>query len=151
MVRINQGFTLVELIAVLVIAGVLAFVAIPRMVGTSTFEQRGFSDTVVTALHYAQKTAIAQHTSVTVCISPTTISAAYTTGCTAMFVSNADNTALSFTTPSGTTITTTPATSSFIFAASGSPSIATNLTIQLSGETARTIIIEAGTGYARRV
>jgi MSHA pilin protein MshC len=54
------GFTMVELIAVLVIMGILAVVAAPRFFDRGTFDSRGFYDQVISSLRYAQKEAIAQ-------------------------------------------------------------------------------------------
>lgn len=53
------GFTLTELIATIVIAGILAAVALPRWRGETGFEERQFRDETVAALRLAQKSAIA--------------------------------------------------------------------------------------------
>lgn len=44
----------------LVLAGILAATALPRMVQFSSFDQLGFTDQVSSALRFGQKTAIAQ-------------------------------------------------------------------------------------------
>ncbi len=56
--RPAAGFTLVELVTVIVILGVLAVVVLPRMTGASAFRGLAFHDEVVAALRYAQKTAV---------------------------------------------------------------------------------------------
>lgn len=61
-----RGFTLVELIIVIVLLGVLAVVAAPRIFNNTDFYARGFHDETMALLRYAQKTAIAQRR--TVCI-----------------------------------------------------------------------------------
>lgn len=64
--RNQAGFTLVELITIIVILGVLAVVAIPRFTDNATFQSRAAADQAKAVLRYAQKTAIASHSPVTV-------------------------------------------------------------------------------------
>lgn len=68
-----RGFTLVELIMVLVLLGVLAVYAVPRVLNTGDFFARGFHDQSLAYLRYAQKTAIAQRRTVCVAFSPNSI------------------------------------------------------------------------------
>ena len=58
---IQRGFTLVELITIMVIIGILAAVAAPRFFDRNGFDSRGFYDQTISTLRYAQKVAIAQH------------------------------------------------------------------------------------------
>ena len=55
-----RGFTLAELIVVILLIGILSAVAIPRLTNTDAFAERGFTDQVRSALQFARKTAIAQ-------------------------------------------------------------------------------------------
>jgi MSHA pilin protein MshC len=54
-----NGFTLVELITTLVLLGILAVFALPRMAGLNFFQDRAYFDEVVAAVRYAQKRAVA--------------------------------------------------------------------------------------------
>lgn len=61
------GFTIIELVVVMIIVGIMAFVAIPRM-GDATFKEAGFHDAVLTTVAHARHSAIAsrRYTCVTV-------------------------------------------------------------------------------------
>jgi MSHA pilin protein MshC len=61
-----KGFTLIELVMVMVMLGVLAVFAAPRMFNRNDFEARGFHDQTLGVLRFAQKTAIAQRRAVCV-------------------------------------------------------------------------------------
>jgi MSHA pilin protein MshC len=69
-----RGFTLVELVMVIVLLGVLSVYAVPRMINTGDFFARGFHDQSMAYLRYAQKTAIAQRRTVCVTLSANAIS-----------------------------------------------------------------------------
>src|SRR5450759_599864 len=149
-VGVNQrGFTLVELIMVMVIVGILAIVAAPRFFDANVFKSRGCADQVQASLRYAQKAAIAQHRNVCVAMtaSDITLKIASVSGAGSACDKNlvlpgqATN---KISTPS-TAITLSPATASFIFDALGKPNVAQN-TITISGAT-NNIVVEAETGY----
>jgi prepilin-type N-terminal cleavage/methylation domain-containing protein len=52
-----RGFTLVELVAVLLLASALAAVVLPRMQGALSFQDTAWRDQVLAALRHAQSTA----------------------------------------------------------------------------------------------
>jgi MSHA pilin protein MshC len=52
------GFTLVELVTIMIMVGILAAVAMPRMFDR-TFDERGFHDATQTALQHARHVAVA--------------------------------------------------------------------------------------------
>lgn len=68
-----RGFTLVELVLVLLIAGVLAAVAAPRMIDRGAFQARGAAAEVRTALRYAQKLAMSKNREVCIGLTATTL------------------------------------------------------------------------------
>lgn len=58
--RAAQGFTMVELILVMVLIGVLAAIGVPRLVGDNSVAAAAFGEEVAGALRTAQKTAVAR-------------------------------------------------------------------------------------------
>ena len=62
----HDGFTLIELIMVIVLVGVLALFVAPRKFNSGAFAAQGFHDETLAFLRYAQKTAVAQRR--TVCV-----------------------------------------------------------------------------------
>lgn len=62
--RRQAGFTMVELITVMVLLGVLAAVALPRLMGQNTTGAAVFGEQVVSALRLAQKSAVAKRRTV---------------------------------------------------------------------------------------
>lgn len=55
----TKGFTLIELIATLVLLSILGVVAFGRLGGIDVFEAQGFYRDTLTAVRYAQKLAVA--------------------------------------------------------------------------------------------
>jgi MSHA pilin protein MshC len=56
----HRGFTLIELISVIAIAGILAMMAMARFAGPSSFAVQGAADQIASALRQAQGMARAQ-------------------------------------------------------------------------------------------
>ena len=140
-IKKQRGFTLVELITIMVIVGILSVAVLPRFFDANTFQSRGFNDQIISSLRYAQKVAIAQHRFVCVTIAANTISLAQgaTNACGTPLpnLSGAGN--YSVAAPTGVTV----GAATFNFNALGRPSAAQSITV--SGNAA--ITVEAETGY----
>lgn len=76
-----RGFTIVEMVVVMVIAGLLAAVAIPRFFQQDSFDARSFADQNVSMLRYAQKLAIAQNRPVFVLLDGSRIALCFSVAC----------------------------------------------------------------------
>jgi MSHA pilin protein MshC len=75
--RSQAGFTLAELVIVMMVIGILAVVAVPRMFDMDQFSARGTRDYVGAALRYAQKSAIAMRRNVCVSVGATQLTITY--------------------------------------------------------------------------
>jgi MSHA pilin protein MshC len=140
---VQTGFTLVELITIIIILGIISVVAVPRFLERGAFDNRAFSDQMRATLRSAQKLAIAQHRNV--CAGVTTAAPASLT----IRVSKASDCdtllAERTVTASGNATLVAPAGDTTItFDRLGSPGAASAV-VQAAGEPQ--IVIEAETGY----
>ena len=55
-----SGFTLVELVIVLVLLGIISVVALPKFFDAGSIREKGYCNEVVSALRYGQKLAMAE-------------------------------------------------------------------------------------------
>jgi MSHA pilin protein MshC len=161
----DAGFTLVELTLVLILAGILSAVAIPRFFDRNTFDTRAFGDEAQATVRYAQKVAVAQNRAVFVNFNDGRLALCFDTACTNPVVSPAPRQAVAVCANNATwmcaalpaDVAITPANQRFYFNALGRPfniadadpaSTFALLTISLTGGgTTRTITIEPETGY----
>lgn len=159
--RRSGGFTLIELVMVIVLLGVLAAYVAPSFTGTA-LNDRGLHDETLAYLRYAQKTAVAQRRTVCVAFTNTTLtlsiaSAAGATDCSSAgtLTGPKGDSPPVVTAKSGVTYSGTPV--SFNFDGLGQPRSATTgavITAQASlpafavnGLAGKSITVEVGTGY----
>jgi MSHA pilin protein MshC len=142
-----SGYSVVELVVTIGIVGLLAAIAVPRFMGASGFQSRGFYDSAKSVVRFAQKTAIAWRKDVFVCVTATDVSAGTAAGCATPIVNPVTGNALSATAPSGVSLT--PAAFSFDSAGRPNPNAAVTITLTstIAGDPARQIVVERETGY----
>ena len=141
--RASRGFTLVELVTVMLIVGILAAVAVPQFYNRADYDGRAFYEQVLSTLRYAQKAAVAQRKYVCVTF-PASNSISLTNGATSACGSTLAS-------PTGTAYPLTNTHASF----SGSPSAfyfdalgraSASSTISITGYST-SITVESETGY----
>lgn len=158
--RPQRGFTLIELVMVLVLVGVLAVFAAPRLLATNDINARGFHDETLAYLRYAHKSAIAQRR--TVCVTFTANSLVLTVAaatpaatCAVNLVGPKGESPATITAKGGVEYSGTPGSFNFNGlgqpidnAGTGTVLVAAALpAIQVTGAS-NSITVEAGTGYA---
>jgi MSHA pilin protein MshC len=77
------GYTLVELIAVIIVVGILGAVGVGRFLGRSSFDSVAYVDQTAALLRYAQKVAVAQNRNVHVRLNASGIALCYQPTCAA--------------------------------------------------------------------
>jgi MSHA pilin protein MshC len=145
-----RGFTLVELVVMIMLTGILSAFAAARLLDRRAIDARGFADQLTSALQFAQKAAVAQRRPMYVSVDTVTrrvqvcLDGACTQPLTAPAGGNLDISAT-------TNVTFNSSASLFSFDALGRPSFAaTQSMTAVGGDATYTITIEADTGYVHR-
>ena len=140
---------MVELILVIVIAGILATVAVPRLVGRNSFDTRGFADQLAATVRFAQKLAVAQRRDVFVQLTASDATLCYiaTTPCPAASQAPGPGGEKPYTVSAPSGVAISPA-ATVDFDAGGRPvNIAAQLDIQVNGSGTHHVYVEQETGY----
>lgn len=149
--RPAPGFTLAELVMVIVILAILAALMGPRMMATQGFASRGFYDESFAVVRYAQKTAIAWRRPVVVCIAADGVAAISNSDCSApaYLVHPANGGVLRSVAPSGVTLSPV---GSFSFDGLGRPSAPATIVVTstIADDPARQIVVASETGYVSK-
>lgn len=141
-----RGFTLIELIMVMVITATLAVVALPKFSAVNGWQVRAFADDVQSQTQSARRMALAQRRPIVATITPTGVSFAYVAGG-SIATMNCPATASPCIGESATRSVTFNASNSG--GSSTSTGSALTLTFTQDGSTTRVLQIEPETGLIR--
>ncbi len=140
--RQNYGFTLVELVTVIMILGILAVVGSSKFFNHSTFKDAQYHQDILSAFRFAQKIAIASQCDVRITVTANSYALTYSGACSGNVKHPADQGNFS---ESGISTLITTTASSFTYNAGGNISPVTGGTVNVG---AFSINIESVTGFA---
>jgi MSHA pilin protein MshC len=156
--RRQSGFTLTELVVVIIVTAILAVVVGARFLSRSAFEARGYFDQSQALVRYAQKAAIAQRRTVLISVSGGVLSACFDDNsdgdCSdpgeAPVQSPGSGSALSIAPPAGVSFGLAPSAFRFDGLGRPSPDGQYTLSVSVSGEGVRNFTVERETGYVHQ-
>ena len=138
----QKGFTLVELITVIVILGILVTVGSSKFFSNSPFEETRDHQEVLSALRFAQKIAIASQCPVTVSLTANSFSLNYSDSCSGA-VKRPDYQS-NYIQPDDFSSVIASSSPSFIYDSSGDITPSSGGTVNVGS---RAIVLEAVTGF----
>lgn len=152
----HRGFTIVELITVIVILGIVSAIALPRLTDRSAFQARGFEEEMLSALRYARALAVASGCDVQVSIAGNAYTLNQQLNCDAggftLAVIDPATQSPTYTGAAPAGITLNPVPLAFVFDTLGqaiSAGAPTDVTLTIGGDANRTITVFGSTGFAQ--
>jgi len=139
----SKGFTLVEIVTVIVILGVLAVVGASKFASNSTFVESQYHQEMISAFRYAQKIAIASQCDVSIALTASSYNLNYSGTCSGNVKHPAGQKPFS---ESGMNSVITTTANTFVYDAEGNITPSAGGTINVGS--VFTITIESVTGFA---
>lgn len=148
-----RGFTMVELVMVMVLIGVLAAIGVPTLVGDNSFAAATFGDEAASALRTAQKTAVARRRLVCATVGGSAVSLQLAdspgaAGCGIALDTDGAATAVRGVTVTSHTLYFQP-NGLITASATGRDTVRGAVVVRLDGEERRRIAFEGSTGYVQ--
>ena len=137
------GFTLIEIITVIILLGILSIVGASKFFSNKSFESTQYHQELLSAFRYAQKIAIASQCSVRVNLSSNSYSLVYSGTCSGSGAVKHPKDQKSYS-DNNVSANIVSSSASFTYDASGDITPATGGNVTVAG---RTIVLEAGTGF----
>lgn len=151
----TKGFTLIELVSIMMLIGILAFVAIPRLDNTSIFQALAFNEEVRAALRYAQKSAVSHRRLVCATLSSVTVTLTIAsdnpaTACTGTTLNSPNGSSTFASSPNAATATLAPTGTIYfqpsgLVTSDGAGATIANYTFTVTGMSS--ISVQGATGY----
>lgn len=137
-VAASSGFSLIELVMIIVLIGIVMAVAVPKLQNTTDFSLEGSASMIVADIRHAQELAMATHDNKNVIFILNGASYAVET--------ESDSVFRTVNLPSGVTITSSDVT--FTFNSLGEPIVGggSSVTISAAGANSKTVIVGSYTG-----
>ncbi|UVW28586.1 type II secretion system protein [Massilia sp. H6] len=150
-----SGFTMVELVMVMVLIGVIAAIGVPRMMGNNTMAAAAFGDQVVSALRTAQKSAVARRRLVCASVGASAVTLTMSPSSTRRNCTEPLNAETYSTSASGVTAAASPSTLYFqpngMITSDADGRTPVSGTVVIQSDTSRTITFEGSTGHVQVV
>jgi MSHA pilin protein MshC len=149
----ETGFTLIELVMVILLVGILSAVAMAHFATRSVYDVSGFTEDARAVLRTAQKTAIGQHRNVSINLdaSAQKMTVCYDTAypCASPVLDPTGGSALVLGPNANVAFTTTATQLSFDWRGSPNGTAATITVNPVGGGTAMSLSVDADTGYVQ--
>lgn len=143
-----RGFTLVELVTVMLLMGILAAVGVARMADRQSFDALGYADQIRQTIQYARRLAVAQRRNVCVTAAAggltVTQAVAYGAACSTGAIDPSTGSAFNLPVPHGVTLSA----ASIQFDSQGRQISGATVTVTATGDgSSRVVTVENETGY----